>query len=175
MDIFKANVRLAWKARKDREDPERPEEFTREELAKDEVAAIVSKLRLSLFGHAGDDPERCADITEVVKEEPFPLKGWDCVSFPMSGQIIYVSNGKPAFGLPSEKDLSKFCVEGRRWFGIEIEYPTLDPPYKFAEAFAPDGEILFQESYTNEPPSFYTEVEEYYPVYRLKLAAATGE
>ena len=174
MNIFKANVRLAWRAWKDREDPERPEEFTREEVAKGEVEAALNLLWVSLLGHLGvDDPERCADAEEVVKEEPFPLKEWDCVSFPMTGFIVRGKNLKPYNSLPPEKDLSKFCAERRLWLGIEVEFPA--PLPKHAGAYAPDGSVMFNEDYDGEPPSFYAAVEEYYPVYAIKLAATTGE
>lgn len=162
---FKAKVRLAWKARKDRDDPERPEEFTREELAKDEVTAVYRAVQWKLLCLLGKD-----HVTgEIVSwNEPFPLKDWDCVSFPLKGEIIKYC-GKQLNRLPPEKDLSKFCAERRLWFGIEVEFP--DPLSKHAEAYAPDGSVMFKEDYDGEPPSFYAAVEEYYPVYELKRVA----
>lgn len=167
-DCVRAKVRLAWKARKDREDPERPEEFTREEVAKDEVTAIYRVVRRSLLCFLGEDRENhdLADKT-VNWDEPFPLKDWDCVSFLLVGDIILYS-GKPYNRLPPEKDLSKFCAERRCWFGLEVEFP--DQP-RHAEAYAPDGSILFQEDYAETPPSFFNAVDEYWPVYAIKMAA----
>lgn len=167
MSSFKAKVRLAWKARKDREDPERPEEFTREEVAKDEMAAIYRAVQWPLLCSVGRDH----DIDEIVSwDEPFPLKNWDCVSFPLEGEIIIVSH-KLYNRFPSEERLSKLCAERRCWLGIEVEFPA--PLTKHAGAYAPDGSVMFDEDYDGEPPSFYAAVEEYWPVYAIK-AAATG-
>lgn len=168
MDIFKVKVRLAWKARKDREDPERPEEFTREEVAKDEVTAVCRAVEWKLLCFL--DRAALGTGETVSWDEPFPLKGWDCVSFPLEGEIIIVSH-KPYNRFPPEKDLSKLCAERRCWLGIEAEFP--DPLKKHAGAYAPDGSVMFDEDYDGEPPSFYAAVEEYWPVYAIK-AAATG-
>lgn len=166
-ETFKAKVRLAWKARKDREDPERPEEFTREEIAKDEVTAIYRAVQWQLLCFLGED--RNHDKGETITwNEPFPLKGWDCVSFPLRGEIL-IYCGKPYNRFPPEKDLSKLCAERRCWLGIEVEFP--DPLTKHAAAYAPDGSVMFNEDYDGEPPSFYAAVEEYYPVYEIKRIA----
>ena len=162
---FKAKVRLAWKARKDREDPERPEEFTWEELAKDEVTAISRAVWRSLICSVGRDH----DIDEIVsRDEQFPLKDWDCVSFPLEGEIIKLC-GKPYNRFPPEEDISKVCAERRLWLGIEVEFPA--PLPKHAGAYAPDGSVMFNEDYDGEPPSFYAAVKEYYPVYEIKRVA----